>query len=168
MFYPVYKYAVWSGTAFALAFWIGTGSWGGAELAILVLLAAPLHAPIIYRPLRRRWLRCRRAGLGLPDAADTEILAFLTEALDSAEIDWEWRPRRSDPATWTEFVIGEGETAIFIVVENGVVEIQAFSEDPELFLDAIDSLQYIMKLLGIDDPIGKEVPFDDDVATALN
>ena len=65
-------------------------------------------------------------------------------------------------------MIGEGETAIFIVVENGVVEIQAFSEDPELFLDAIDSLQYIMKLLGIEVPIGKEVPFDDDVATALN
>jgi hypothetical protein len=168
MFYPVYKYAVWSGTAFALAFWAGTRTWGGAEFVILVLLVAPLHAPILYRPFRREWLRRRRAALGLPDAVDMEILAFLTEALDAAEIDWEWRPKTDKPATWSEFVIGEGETAVFVVVENGVVEVQAFAEDPEIFLDSIVSLQYIMKLLGIIDPIDKEIPFDGDVATALN
>jgi hypothetical protein len=167
MFYAVYKYAVWSGTAFALAYWFGALTWGGGEFAVLVLLVAPFHAPILYRPLRRMWLRRRRADLGLPDAVDTEILAFLTEALDSAEIEWEWRPRGDDPSIWTEFVIGEGETAVFVVVENGVVEIQAFAEDPVLYVDAVDSFQYIIMLLGIDDPIDKEIPFDEEGATAL-
>ena len=163
MLYPVYKFAVWSGTAFALAFWAGTEAWGSSEFTVVSLLIAPLYAPMAYRVLRHGWMRRRQNALGMPDARNSDILAFLTEALDSAGLDWEWRPKGDDPQFWTEFVIDEGEAGVFVTVESGVVEVQAYDEDPEVFLDVIESLHYIMLLKGISDPIDKEIPFDSDL-----
>lgn len=166
MVHEVYKYVVWAGTAFAVMFWLGRETWAGLEFFALALLAAPFHAPMAYRFFRRRLRHRRRDALGLPEATDQEILAFITEALDEAYIDWEWRPSRTGPsqkgaAQWREIAIGDGEETIFVLADNGMIEVQHTDEDPEIFLDAVESVQHIIELKGVYDPINKIVPFDD-------
>jgi hypothetical protein len=164
--YEVYRYTVWAGTACAVLYWLGRENWAGLELLALAFLAAPFHVPIAYRFFRRSLLYRRRDALGLPEATDQEILAFITEALDDAYIDWEWRPSRTGPsqngaAQWREIAIGEGEQTIFVLADNGMIEVQHTDEDPEIFLDAVECVQYIIELKGVYDPINKVVPFDD-------
>ncbi len=161
MFYVIYKYAVWAGTSLAIVYWLGRDGWAGLEFAALMLLAAPFHIPMIYRFFRGHWLRRRRDALELPQATDQEILAFITEELDAAYIDWEWRPSGKAAAQWREIAIGEDDETIFVLADKGVIEVQHTDEEPEIFLDAVETVQYIIKLKGIYDPVNKAVPFDD-------
>lgn len=144
-----------------MAYWLGRGVWSGAELAALLLLAALLNGPMIYRACRDRWIRRRRDALGLPPATDQEILAFITEALDAAKIDWEWRPSPKPPSKWREIALGEDDDAIFLFVGNGVIEVVYGDDGPEIFLDEVELISHIISLRGIYDPIDKEIPFED-------
>lgn len=158
MLFDLYKYAMAAVTAALLLLWYVQPLWGAFELFGLAILVFPFHIPLLYRLGERLWVARKRRLLGLPEAADRDIIDFVGEELDRVDVPWQWRVALGRTSNWNEIEVGEDdEPPVAVRIRNGVLIVETGEDDAARFIDpaaAVDDI--LMRYRG-------RIPLDDGI-----
>jgi|GEM_PF-2974829 len=147
MAFRLYAITLASITAALLLIWYLQPRWAGLELFALFALAFPLYLPLFYRWGVRSWVAWQRRRLGLPAASDRDLIDFVGEELDQADIVWQWRPGLRRATDADEIEIGDDvESGLSVRVRHGVL----FVTDSET-----GTSRHVDPAAAVDDAVGR-------------
>ena len=141
-----YNIALAAITVALLGLWFIQPGWGGLELFALYAIASPIYAPLFYRLGVYLWVARQRRRFGLPAASDRDLIDFVGEELDRADIEWHWRVgwrgTRGD-----EIEIGDDEADdLAVKARNGVLMVYDSQSGTSRFVDPVAAVDHAMAL----------------------
>ena len=122
MAFRLYAITLASITAALLLIWYLQPRLGGAGAFRAVCAGISAVPAPVYRWGVRSWVAWQRRRLGLPAASDRDLIDFVGEELDQADIVWQWRPGLRRATDADEIEIGDDvESDLSVRVRHGVL-----------------------------------------------